>query len=110
MKKALKPILIVSAVLIISGVIAIVCLLTKGQPVETEEEAIAIATEYATKKYDRDFSKDEVTVSSGMGIWIVTFKVPRPKKEGVAMLGGVGPLVIIEQETGKIIYCSKMGK
>lgn len=94
-----KTFLFASIVVMLIAV-ALLCglLFFQEDPVKTEEEALAIAVDYVAKKYEQDFSEYTVHIVYEDGYWVVFYGLEET-------LGGGGPELYIDSDTGRVIRC-----
>lgn len=71
--------------------------------VDNGKQALAIAQEYVTEKYQHAFNDYNMIVVLYEDIWYVAYQ---PSALGDYSMGGGGPQVEIAQRTGEILQCS----
>ena len=96
-----KPIIICAVFLLMLTVGFYV--FSTGKPVESKDDAIAIAQKHVSQKYSDDFSNCNISATLQEQIWIVSYS--RPTDDGKYLLGGGCPEVRINQTNGNIISC-----
>ena len=81
----------------------------KGEPVETEEQAIEIAKAHMLKRYKNNFEGYEIKVKLEGEIWTVYWGLPSKYDDEGNLLsvtvGGGGPSVKINKSNGRVVYC-----